>query len=805
MKILLSWLTEYIQIDQSPEEIAKILTMAGLEVDAVETIALKAEGVVVCKVLAVEKHPQADKLCLATVSDGQETMQVVCGAPNCHVGMKAALAKVGARVCDADGKIFAIKKSKIRGVESLGMLCAADELGLPPSGDGIIELASHINEGTNVAELYADTVFEISLTPNLGHCASVLGVARELAAATGKTVNFPQTNVEEDLSSPVSSAVRVEVKNPQACPRYACRIMRGVAIGPSPDWLKSRLELSGIRSINNVVDVTNYVMLEFGHPLHAFDYDLLVDQRLEIKNAKPAESFTTLDGKERFLEDYDLLICDGAKPVALAGIMGGINSEVSESTKNLLIEAAYFAPSVVRRTSKHLGLMTDASKRFERGCDPNFLLKAINRVIMLIQQIGGGIADHGAIDIAAKKFDKKCITCRLKRINDLLGTHLNASEVETIFTKLDFIAAYDGQGGFSVEVPTYRNDVQEEIDLVEEVARIYGYDNIDKTSCRFRASMLPHAPIFIFERKVRSRLISEGLQEFLTCDLIGPTILHETLQASEMPEKLWVRVVNPTSVEQSILRTSLLPGLLETVKYNWDHQNQDIAGFEVGRIHFKDGEQYREQTMASIVLSGKSRPMHWDEKPKEYDFFDLKGIVENLLSELKVADVKFKSTHLKTLHPGRQASIFVGNLELGSLGEIHPSILRRLDVPQRILFAEINLHDLYKVKSEDVRMRAIPMYPGSERDWTVTLEEDLPIGKIFDAIHSISSKVLESVALLDVYRSDKLGKGLKNVTLRFLYRDKEKTISQEKVDAEHAHIIEHVLKHINTIPLSKNH
>lgn len=784
MKILLSWLQEYIDITISPAEIAKTLTMAGLEVEGVESLSPGCDQVIVGRVIAVEQHPQADKLRLATVSDGQQEHHLVCGAANCRVGLKTALAVPGATVFDDEGKPFKIKKSKIRGVESCGMLCSPQELGLKEKSEGIIEFDEHLKEGMDVASLYADTVLEIGLTPNLGHCSSYIGVARELSAATTQPVIPPHINVEEDQTIPVGASIAVEVQNKEDCPRYACRVLRNVTVGPSPDWLKKRLEASGIRSINNIVDVTNYVMLELGHPLHAFDYDLLADKRLVVKSAKSGETFVTLDGKERLLEVSDLLICDGKKPVAIAGVMGGGNSEVGDSTRNIVLEAAYFSPVAIRRTSKRLGLMTDASRRFERGTDPNVLLRALDRAAMLILQVAGGQICGGTIDIAAKAFPKKRVTCRLNRINQILGTHLSISEVENAFHRLEMVYIWNGKDAFVVDVPTYRNDIQEEIDLIEEVARVYGFDNISKGECRFTSSSIPHAPIFIFEREVRARLISEGLQEFLTCDLIGPTLLN-IVQEPELVGKEAVRVLNPTSIEQSILRTSLLPGLLQVVKYNWDHQNHEVAGFEIGRIHYKEGEQYREQSVAAIVLSGKIAPHHWDSKPKECDFYDLKGIIENFMSELKTMNVTFKESHLPALHPGRQAVIYSGSQPIGRMGELHPAVQRRLDVPQRILFAEINLHELFQVRSLDNKMQEIPIYPGSERDWTITLEDRVPIADLFAAIRTNSSKLLESFTLLDIYKSDKLGKDKKNVTVRFLYRDKDKTVAQEKVDADH--------------------
>lgn len=677
MKILLSWLKEYVKTDLSPEQIAQILTMAGLEVDSVDAF--------------------------------------------------------------------------------------------PPG----------------------DCVFEISLTPNLGHCSSVIGVARELSAATGAPVVLPAIVLKEDNSLPIADHASLQVSELELCPRYACRVIKGVAVGPSPEWLRSRLEACGLRPVNNVVDVTNYVLLEMGQPLHAFDADKLDEGAIIVKNAEEGQSFTTLDGKTRILNEKDLLICDAVKPVALAGIMGGIDSEVTDSTANVLLESAWFSPSVVRHTSKKLGLMTDASKRFEREIDPNNVVVALDRAASLMQQVAGGRICKGVIDTRVQPLVERQISCRLSRTNKLLGTQLSVSEVEACFQRLSFKSHWDGQDTFKVYIPTYRNDLKWEVDLIEEVARIYGYDNIRKETTRFSASNLPHAPSFLNEKEMRQRLVAEGLQEFLTCDLIGPS-MKMAVGETEAQNDLEVQVLNPTSLEQSALRTSLLPGLLQVVKHNWDHQNPNINGFEIGRIHFKNGEGYIEQCAAGVILSGKNRPHHWDVKPLDYDFFDLKGIIENILRELNVEGVIFKAIALPTFHPGRQAGIFAGPLEIGSFGELHPAVQRRLDVPQRILFGEINLHELFQYRKKDVRLQEINPYPGSERDWTITLKEDAPISAVFDAVWTESSVLLDDLSLLDVYQSDKLGKGLKNVTFRFFYRDSTKTIAQEEVDSEHARIVANV-------------
>jgi phenylalanyl-tRNA synthetase beta chain len=783
MQLPLSWIKEFIHLDSTPDEIAKMLTMAGLEVDSFKTVTQSWKGIVVGHVLEVEKHPNADKLCVATVSDGKETYQVVCGAPNCRQGMKTAFAPIDATLKDENGKEFKIKKTKIRGVESSGMLCSGKELQVSDDDDGILELPESIRTGMPLSELFSDTIFEISLTPNLGHCASVLGIARELSAITGLPLHVPAIFLNQPEPS-TNSAFKVTISDPEACPRYTCRLVRNVKVGPSPYWLRSRLEKCGLRSVNNIVDITNYILMERGHPLHAFDYERLEGPEIIVKKAQEGEHFTTLDGKERTLTLQDLMICDAKRPIALAGVMGGGNSEVTEQTRHVLIESAYFDSVTIRKTSKRLGLQTDSSKRFERGTDPNHVITALNRAAMLMQEIGEGTLSSDVVDIKMGDFPEKVINCRLSRINHVLGTLFSRGEIEEIFQRLDFHYSWKEQDNFIVHVPTYRVDIQAEIDLIEEVARLYGYDNIEKKESYYQSSKLPHAPIYIFENEVRACLIAEGLQEFLTCDLIGPSLIN-LIQDKTMSADSLITVLNPTSIEQSILRTSLLPGLLQVVKYNIDHQNHEIGGFEIGRIHFKEGDQFKEQSIAAIILSGKSRPHHWDIKPHEYDFYDLKGIVENILGELGIANLRFENIGINTFHSGRQASIFIDSLEIGSIGEIHPAILRRLDVSQRILFGEFNLHDLIQVAQRKEKVIALSIYPGSERDWTFTIKTSVPFDQVLQCVYEQNSPLLEEVSLLDIYCSEKLGQDVQNMTLHFVYRDVSKTVSQEVVDAEH--------------------
>ncbi len=787
MKLPLSWIQEVIDLNLPPHQIADMLTLAGLEVDSVAPLPLGFTNVVVGEVLATERHPDAEKLCVAKVSDGSESFQVVCGASNCRPGLKTAFAKVGAKLDLEDGKTLKIKKGKLRGVESFGMLCSETELGVGQSDEGIMEFSDQIQAGVDVADLYGDVIFEISLTPNLNHCASVIGVARELSAATEKPIKLPEINVDELSSDLIENAAKVTVEDVDKCPRYACRVIKNVKIGPSPDWMQKKLLACDLRPVNNIVDITNYILLETGQPLHAFDYDLLDGNQISVRCAQEGEEFATLDEKTRKLSADDLMICDQNKPVAIAGVMGGMNSEVNDQTVNVLLESAYFEATGIRRTSKRLGLQTDASRRFERGSDPNQVIRSLDRAAMLMQTLAGGHVCQGIIDIKESAFPSKKVTCRLSRVNQLLGTQLGLSEVENIFKRLEMEVQWDGKDTFSLTVPTYRVDINGEIDLVEEVARIYGFENIPKPPAQYVTSQLPHAPIYLFEKEIRSHLMAEGLQELLTCDLIGPTLL-DVVKETVMPENNVVRVVNPTSIEQSVLRTSLMPGLLQVVKNNYDKQSRHLSGFEIGRVHFKEGEQFKEQSVAGILLTGHFQPHNWENQPREVDFFDLKGILENLLKEIGIESFSIRNLELAHLHPGRQGSFFIGDVEVGTLGEVHPSVVRRLDVPQKIYYAELDLHHLLNCRKKYPQLQELSIYPSSGRDLTLTLQEEIPIQEVFDIISSLKSRLLESVSLIDLFRGEKIGKENKNATLRFIYRNPKKTVAQEAVDAEHARI-----------------
>jgi phenylalanyl-tRNA synthetase beta chain len=797
MKVPISLLKEYLNFSQSPEELAHVLTLAGIEVEEVASTPLLFSGVVVGQVLETEKHPSADRLVVAKVTDGTEVFQVVCGAPNCRAGLKTAFAKIGASLTDEAGKAHKIKKGKLRDVESFGMLCAADELGVG-SGEGILEFAEECVTGTDVTTYFSDVILDVSLTPNLGHCMSIRGLARDLSAQIGIPLNKRAFSLNEDGES-IEKLISIELIDKRQCPRYACRVVMGIEVKESPEWLKKKVEACGVRSINNVVDVGNLVMLELGQPLHMFDYDKIEGKKLIVTAETGHEELVTLDEITRLIPPESLLICDAKKPLAFAGVMGGKSSAITTESKNVVIESAYFLPQGVRKTTKLIGLRSDSSQRFEKGIDPNGVLEALDYATYLLSQVAGGKIAKGVIDKQAHTFAEKKILCRTERVNSLLGTHLSTGEITELLGRLGLHAVEEKAHEQLISVPTYRNDISIEVDLIEEVARVFGYNNIPKHPPKHTSSTIFNAPLYELEKAVRSRLISEGLQEMVTCDLISPAQAAMCVE-NTMGQEALITVLQSHSVEQSVLRTTLLPGLLQAVKHNIDHGSANIAAFEVGRVHFKDKEHYSEPSMAGIVLSGKNAPYHWDPKPEEFDFFDLKGIVENVLKGFKIEEIDFEVSHLHNFHPGRQAKIKKGDRILGVLGEVHPHHVAKLDVPQRILFAELNLNALIALIPTQEKTTDLAQFPGSERDWTVTLDENVSIGSVFSKIHALPSRLLESVLLLDLYKSPQIGKDKKNATFRFFYRDTEKTIALETVEREHTRILSAIQESINRGP-----
>ncbi|MBS0614939.1 MAG: phenylalanine--tRNA ligase subunit beta [Verrucomicrobia bacterium] len=772
MKVPIAWLKEFVPCDLSPQQIADTLTLLGLEVEGILDTPLSFSGVVVGKVLEAHPHPNADRLRVATVTDGTTNYQVVCGAPNCRSGITVAFAKIGASLQDSEGKTWKIKKSKIRDVESEGMLCSEKELGLPETIDGIVELPDSWQLGKDLVEFYSNPVLDIALTANLGHCASVLGIARELAAALNVKARRPTASIREEITA----RMPVKIENPTLCHHYACRFVEGVEVGPSPEWLQKKLTACGLRPINNVVDVGNYVMWETGQPLHIFDADAL-EKEMIITDKRPYDKITTLDEKERALPPGTLLICDAKKPLALAGIMGGLSSAATDKTRRIVIEASSFHPSQIRRTARLLDLRSDGSFRHERGTDTAALVLALDRATQLIQEIAGGKAGP-VTDVYPQPAPVKQIPLRLARITQILGISLSQSEVVSLLERLEMRVS----DSLVVTVPTYRNDINTEIDLIEEIARIFGFNNLPKAPPRHISSPLTDTPMHSLENLIRTLLLELGLQECITCNLLSPT------QVDKTTEKLTpISVLHPRALDQSVLRTSLLPGLLEVTRHNFSHQTKNLSGFEIGRIHFQEGETFQEQTCAGIFLTGKKAPHYFDPKPEDFDFFDLKGILENLLSALHMDKARFLPSHLHTLHPNQQAKIEINGVTIGAFGQVHP----HLSPTQKVYFAQLNLGDILALKPAKITYESLPTFPGSERDWTLTVQESTPIDVISQAIQSVRPRFLENFYLLDLFRSPQ-NTDRKNVTLRFFYRDNTKTIELETVEKMHQKLMQAV-------------
>lgn len=634
-----------------------------------------------------------------------------------------------------------------------------------------------------------DVILEVGLTPNLGHCMSMIGMARELSAILGAPLTKKAVALSEE-GGETSELKSVRIEDREQCFRYAVRAALGIRVGPSPAWLVERLESAGLRSVNVVVDVGNYVMLATGQPLHMFDADKLEANELVVRAANGDGKMVTLDGEEREIADGLLLIADGKRPVAVAGVMGEMDSSVSDETTNILIEAAAFSPSAVRKSVKALGLRSESSTRFERGIDPLGVVDALDYAAMLLKELAGGVVTRGAVDAVASEFQRVELSMSKARCNKLLGVHLSGGEMEELLGRLEIEILEEETDEIRVAVPSYRNDLRSEIDLIEEVGRMYGFNNIPRGIPRHASSSITHSPLYLLEEEAREKLVGMGLQELLTCDLISPAQAAMT-GASEL-----ISVMHPASVDQSVLRPSLLSGLLEVVKFNLDRQNMTLAGFEVGHIHFRRDGKAVDEPMAAIVLTGREFPYHHEYKPKDVDFFDLKGHVEDFFEAFGIWNLHTEPSHLKALHPGRQARMKVGDCTPGSFGEVHPRILKEMGISQRVYYAEISLLDLQSLRKGDEKVLNPSAFPGSERDWTLGLDEGVAIGPILEGANQIESPILEGIYLLDLYKSEKIGKNRKNATFRFRYRDPNKTVEFQEVEEEHKRITQLIAENI---------
>ena len=797
MNVTYNWLKEFVDFDLSPEQLADLLTMLGLEVEGMLQTGCGMDDVVVAIVEEKKQHPNADKLSLCKVNSGTELQDVVCGAQNFKAGDTVALARIGAVL---PGN-FKIKRSKIRGEESFGMLCSEKELGLVEESAGIMVLESGLPLGQPVFEALGlkDTLFEIGLTPNRSDCLSVIGIAREIAAKLGIRAAYPDVTVREG-SATVESAISVTIQDEDLCPRYAARYISGCRIAPSPDWLVKRLNAIGIRSINNVVDVTNLVMMELGQPLHAFDCDHLAGNSIVVRRAAEGEPFTTLDGQQRNLASSDLVICDGERPVALAGIMGGQNSEISDTTTNVLLESAWFRPAAIRNTSKRLGLHTESSHRFERGIDIGGVTRALGRAAALIAELSGGSVARGALDVYPGKLEPATIILRPERANTLIGIELPLTEITSLLRRLEFVVQELPEGTLAVIAPSYRVDIEREIDLVEEIARLNGFDRIPATMPYARVTSDRPTPHQRLERTVRDALVSQGMNEVINFSFTTPDAADKLLLAADDPRRCGIRLTNPLVEEQSVMRTTLLPGLLETIARNTSFRSIDLRLFEMRRVYLPktSTEMPHEPIFIVGALTGSRYREGWSNMAGTVDFYDAKGIIENVLTLLNITGVKWVAdTPELFYHPGKSCSIKVGRERIGSIGEIHPTVQETFGLDKPVFTFELDFEKLVNLTRQKCSITIPSRFPDSTRDIALLAPEELPSEKIIECVWGVKAQEIEQVEIFDVYRGTGIPDGFKSIAIRIRYRSYDRTLKDEEIGKLHSKVLDSLLNKVN--------
>ncbi len=810
MKITFNWLKQYVDFDWSPEQLAERLTMLGLEVEGVHKVAGDFEGVVVAQILTKDKVPGSDKLSVCKVNDGKGERTIICGAQNHNPGDKIPLIlpSFALPLKAGEKEPFVIKERKVFGITSQGMMCSPQELGLPDQVDGLLLLPADAPIGKPFAEYLgrsgSDVVYDLEITPNRPDWNSVIGIAREIAALTGHPLRLPACQFINTSSEPISGLVRVRVEDADLCPRYTARVVRGVKVGPSPGWLRSALEKVGIRSINNVVDVTNFVMLETGQPLHAFDCHRLAAAAgvtvpaIVVRRATEGEKFTTLDGQERALTGDMLLIADEVKGIALAGIMGGQNTEISDGTQEVLIESAHFNPANIRRTSKRLGLRSDSSYRFERGADAGICDWASRRAAQLISDLAGGDILSHAIDVHPHPAPPKTITLRHEKVAQLLGIPLRPEEVDRHLISLGLQAASSSAQQSTFIIPTFRVDLKREVDLIEEVARLHGVDKIPGTPPRGAIGANEFDPVQDVIGDARRLLAGLGLNESCGQTLIGNA---ECGMLNAEP----VRLANPLSADMDVLRPSLLPGLLNALRHNVSRKNYDVALFEIGRVFLsspggplpKGSRQHAsgvvEERRLAIAITGQRNPLFWTggERDATFDASDLKGVVEEFLEQFGLRGVGYTRRAEPTALFVESATITLGGkLPLGELGQVSPVLAKRHDLRDTVFLAELNLDQLLARRNPARSFKALPQFPSIRRDIAMLVPETTTHDAVLGAAKQAKAANLEAVELFDVFRGKNIPAGQKSMAYAFTYRSAEKTLTDAEVNVAHEKVVE---------------
>ncbi len=789
MKISYNWLKQFVNLDWDAEKAGELLTDLGLEVEGIETYqSVKGglEGVVVGQVLNCEKHPNADKLKITKVDLGSgEPVQIVCGAPNVAAGQKVPVATIGTKLYDAEGKEWTIKKGKIRGEESHGMICAEDELGLGESHDGIMVLDANISVGTKASEIFDienDDVFEIGLTPNRADAMSHWGAARDLKAG------LLQKDINIELITPSVSNFRVEnrikkidveVKNHELAPRYCGITITDIKVAESPAWLQHRLKAIGITPKNNVVDVTNYVLHELGQPLHAFDAHYIEGDKIEVKTLESGTKFTTLDEVERELNSEDLMICDAVKPLCIAGVFGGLKSGVTETTTTVFLESAYFDPVSVRKTAKRHGLNTDASFRFERGIDPNITEYALKRAALLIQELAGGNISSEIIDLYPKKIEDFQVVLSFENTTKLIGEEIPQETIKSILASLDIKVNNVTESGLGLTIPAYRNDVQREADVIEEILRVYGYNNIGFTQ-KLNASIsnIDKFSDHTIQNTVSNQLVGQGFNEMMANSLTSPDYMRLSEQLTSENN---VEMLNPLSNDLAVMRQSMLFSGLEAVSYNMNRKRSNLKFFEFGKTYHQYSEERAENKHLSIIISGNKTIENWKVAQQSGDFFYLKGVVSSILSRLGLD--KLKTSPIKDDLFSEGVSLSLGKTKLVNFGVVKKSILKHFSISQEVLYADFNWDTVLEyAKFNKLKYIAIPKFPEVRRDFALLLDNSVKFEDIHTIAKQTEKQLLKDINLFDVYQGKNLPKGKKSYAVSFILQDENKTLTDKQID-----------------------
>lgn len=790
MRISYNWLKQFIKIDWKSDETAALLTDLGLEVEVVEafeSVTGGLKGVVVGHVLTCEKHPDADKLKITTVDlgDGNPPVQIVCGASNVAAGQKVPVATIGTKLYDKEGNAFEIKKGKIRGQESHGMICAEDEIGLGTSHDGIMVLADDLKPGTPASKVFnieVDEVFEIGLTPNRSDAMSHMGVARDLKAGllqSNVTTEFITPSVSKFKVDKRTLKIDVKVEDAKLAPRYAGVTISGITVKPSPSWLQNRLKAIGLTPKNNIVDVTNYVLHELGQPLHAFDANKINGNKIIVKTVSAGTKFTTLDCIERALHEEDLMICDESGPICMAGVFGGANSGVTETTTNIFLESAYFNPVSIRKTAKRHTLSTDASFRFERGIDPQITDYALKRAALLIQEVAGGEITSDLIDIYPKKIEDFNVFLSFEKVNKLIGEELKKETIKNILASLDIKINSISDAGLGLNIPPYRVDVQREVDVIEEILRVFGYNNI-KIPNKINASVSNSSRTeeFKVQNIIANQLCSLGFNEMMANSL---TTSNYIAYSEQILSEETVTMLNPLSSDLSVMRQSLLFSALEAVSYNINRRNSDLKLFEFGKTYHNIEGKYSEKKHLTITMSGNATSENWNVAQKPSDFFLFKGYITAILSKLNI-ETKVKTVPVTHDVFAEGMGFAIGNEVIAEFGTIKKSVLKHFDIKQDVFFGDVNWDAIQKYVSNKIKLVDIPKFPEVRRDLALLVNQSVTFEELYVVAKQTEKSLLKNINLFDVYEGKNLPEGKKSYALSFILQDTSNTLTDVQID-----------------------